>query len=131
MSYEMTTIVRFYLSYDPLKMRFHSLQVNIISTRKRIVDTDIDCNVKYLHQNVITRVAIRLLCQDVIHRIKATSCDKTKYVFLRRLLDLTLCITPSGYSKDHKLPLSSYTCNMFMYSIDLFIRGFNEILCIS
>ena len=41
MSYEMTTSVRFYLSYDPLKYDFSALKMNIISIRKRFVDTSI------------------------------------------------------------------------------------------
>ena len=40
-SYEMTTSVRFCLSYDPLKWDFIAFKMNIISLRKRIVDTDV------------------------------------------------------------------------------------------
>ena len=40
-SFEMATSVRFRLSYDPLKWNFSAFKTNIISKRKRIVDTDI------------------------------------------------------------------------------------------
>ena len=39
--YKMTTSVRFCLSYDPLKWDSIAFKMNIISTRKRIVDTDV------------------------------------------------------------------------------------------
>ena len=50
--------------------------MNIISIRKRIVDTDVVNNVTDTRQSFITRVVIRFLWHDVIHRITATSCDK-------------------------------------------------------
>ena len=40
-SYEMITSVRFCLSYDPLKGNFIVFKMNIMSIRKRIVDTDV------------------------------------------------------------------------------------------
>ena len=43
--YEMTTSVRFCLSYDSFKWYFIALTMIIISTRKRIVDTDVVNNV--------------------------------------------------------------------------------------
>ena len=36
---KMTTSVRFCLSYDPLKRNFTALKIQIITMRKRIVDT--------------------------------------------------------------------------------------------
>ena len=59
-SYEMTTSVRFCLSYDPFKWDFIAFKVNIISTRQRIVDTDVVC-VTCTRQSVMTRVVIRFL----------------------------------------------------------------------
>ena len=41
----MTTSVRFRLSYDSLKMGLYVRQINIMSIRKRIVDTDIASDV--------------------------------------------------------------------------------------
>ena len=38
---EMTTSVKFYLSYDPLKFDFIAFKMNIISLRKRMTDTDV------------------------------------------------------------------------------------------
>ena len=40
-SYEMTTSVRFSLSYDPLKWDFIAFKMNFLSTRKRNVDIDV------------------------------------------------------------------------------------------
>ena len=40
-SYEMTTSVRFCLSYDPLKWDFVAFKIKIILKRKCIVDTDV------------------------------------------------------------------------------------------
>ena len=40
-SYEMTTSVRFCLSYDPLKWDFIAFKMHIISVRKCIIDTDV------------------------------------------------------------------------------------------
>ena len=37
----MTTTVRFYLSYDPLKWDFIFFKMNITSIRKRIADMDV------------------------------------------------------------------------------------------
>ena len=60
-SHEMTTSVRFCLSYDPLKWDFIAFKMNIISKRKRIVGTDVVNNVTYTRQSVKTRVVIRFL----------------------------------------------------------------------
>ena len=49
-SCDMTMSVRFCLSYDPLKWDFIAFKVNIISTRKRIVDTGVvNDNVNYVY----------------------------------------------------------------------------------
>ena len=53
--YEITTSVRFCLWYDPLKITFYRLKMNIISKRKRIVDTDVVIDVMCMRQSVITR----------------------------------------------------------------------------
>ena len=67
-SYEMyETSVRFCLSYDHLKWDFIAFKMNIISLRKRIVDTDVVNDVMHARQSVITRVVIRFLRHDVIH----------------------------------------------------------------
>ena len=60
-SYEMATSVRFCLSYDPLKRILSRSKMNIISIRKRMVDTDVVNDVTCTHQSVITRVVIRFL----------------------------------------------------------------------
>ena len=78
-SYEMTTSVRFCLSYGPSKWDFIALRMIIISIWKCIVDTDVVNDVKDMRQSVITRVVIRFLWNDVIHWITATSCDKLYY----------------------------------------------------
>ena len=59
--YEMTTSVRFCLSYDPLKQVSVGFKVNIISIRKRIVDMDIFNDVRGMRQSVITHVVIAFL----------------------------------------------------------------------
>ena len=66
-SYEITTRVRFYLSYDPLKWDFISFEISFSSMSKPIVDTDVVNDVTQTRQNVITRVVIRFLEHDVIH----------------------------------------------------------------
>ena len=61
-SYEMNTSVRFSLSYESLKMGFKNIafRSNIISIRKRIVDTGVVNDVTCSRQSVIiTRVVIR------------------------------------------------------------------------
>ena len=81
----MTTRVRFYLSYDALKCDFVAFKMNIISIRKRFVDTDVINDVTSSRQSVITRVVIRFLWHDVIHCITTTSCDKSyhsKYYYV-------------------------------------------------
>ena len=60
-SYEMTTSVRFDLSYDPVQWDFIAFRIYIISIRKHIVDTDIVSDVTCMCQSVITRVVIRSL----------------------------------------------------------------------
>ena len=57
-SYEMTTSVRFYLSYDFLKWDFVAFKMNIISMRKSIADMDVVSHVTCTRQTVITRVVI-------------------------------------------------------------------------
>ena len=66
-SYEMTTSVRFCLSYDLLKLDFIAFRMGNISSRKRIVDTDVVNDATRLRQSVITRVVIRFLLHDVFH----------------------------------------------------------------
>ena len=51
--------------------------MNIISVRKRIIDTDVVNDVTCERQSVITRVVIRFLCHDVT----ATSYDN-KYIYI-------------------------------------------------
>ena len=75
----MTTSVRFCLSYDPLKWDFIAFKMGDILRRKRIVDMDVVNVVTCARQSVITRVAIRFLRHDVIHRITATSYDNIFY----------------------------------------------------
>ena len=60
-SYEMTTSVRFCLSYDPLKVYFIVFRMDNILMRKRIVDMDVVNDVTFTRQSVITRVVIRFL----------------------------------------------------------------------
>ena len=57
----MTTREIFCLSYDPLKWDFIAYKINIISARKRIVDTDVVNDVTSTRKSVITRVFIRFL----------------------------------------------------------------------
>ena len=60
-SYEMITRIRSCLSFDPFKWDFIAYKINIISARKRIVDTDVVNNVTSTRQSAITRVVIRFL----------------------------------------------------------------------
>ena len=60
-SYEMTTSVRFYLSYDPLKRDFIAFKMNIVLRRKRIFGTDVVNDFTCTRQSVITRMVIRFL----------------------------------------------------------------------
>ena len=60
-SFEMTTSVRFCLSYGPIKWDFIAFKMNITSIRKRIVDTDNVNDVPCASQSVITRVVIQFL----------------------------------------------------------------------
>ena len=57
-SYEMTKSVSFCLSYDPLSKDFIAFKMNIISIRKRIVDTDIVNDVTCTCQSVVTCMVI-------------------------------------------------------------------------
>ena len=59
-----------------LQMGFNYLKINIISARKHIGGTDVVNDVMSMGNSVITRVIIRFLLQDVIHRITARSYDK-------------------------------------------------------
>ena len=60
-SYEMTTSVRFCLSYDSLIMGFYRLKNKQYFKKKCIVDTDVVNDVTSSRQSVITRVVIRFL----------------------------------------------------------------------
>ena len=60
-SYEITTYVRFCLSYDPLKWDFIAFIMNIISVRKLIVDMDAVIDLTCLRHSVITCVVILFL----------------------------------------------------------------------
>ena len=57
-SHEMITSVRFCLSYDPLKWIFIAFRMNIISSRKRIVDMDAVNDVMYVRQGIFTHVVM-------------------------------------------------------------------------
>ena len=59
--YEMTTSVRFCLSYDPLKWDFIAFKLNIISLKKRIVDMNVVNDATRWRRSVITRVVKRVL----------------------------------------------------------------------
>ena len=59
--------VRFYLSYDPIKWDFDSLQNDHYFNKKRIVDTDIVNDVTSTHQSVIRRVVIRSIYLSVFN----------------------------------------------------------------
>ena len=58
-----STSVRFCLSYIyyPLKWDFIAFKMNIVSIRKRIVDTDVVSDSTFTRQSVITRKVIRSL----------------------------------------------------------------------
>ena len=60
-SYEMTTSVRYCLSYERLKWDFVIFKMNIISIRKHIVDMVVVNGVTCSRQSVITCVVIQLL----------------------------------------------------------------------
>ena len=60
-SYEMTTSIRFCLSYDPSKWDLIAFKMIIISLRKRTVDMDVDHDVTCTRQSVIARMVIRFL----------------------------------------------------------------------
>ena len=53
MSYEMTTSVRFCLSYDLLNWDIIAFKMNIISIRERIVDTDVVNDITYTRQMLL------------------------------------------------------------------------------
>ena len=55
----MTTSIRFCLSYDPLKWKNIAFNINIVSIKKRIADTNVISDITCTHQNVISRVGIR------------------------------------------------------------------------
>ena len=59
MSYEMTTSVRFCLSYDRLKVDFNSFKIGNI--RKHIADMDVVNEVTCTRKSVITHVVKRFL----------------------------------------------------------------------
>ena len=52
----MRVSVRFCLSYNPLKLDFNAVKMNIISMRKCIVDTKVVKDVTCMCQSVITHV---------------------------------------------------------------------------
>ena len=58
LAYEMTTSVRFCLTYDSLNWDITPM-LNYFSVRKRIVDSDVANDVTHTRQSVITRVVIR------------------------------------------------------------------------
>ena len=56
------------LSYEPSqKLSFIAFKMDNISSRKRIVDTDVVNDVTSTRQSVITRFVIRFLLHDVIN----------------------------------------------------------------
>ena len=57
-SSEMTTSVRFCLSYDPLKRDFISFKMNNISVRKCTADTDVISDITSTCPSVISYVVI-------------------------------------------------------------------------
>ena len=61
MSYEMTTSVRFCLSYDRLKVDFNSFKIGNILRRKHIADMDVVNEVTCKRKSIITNVVIRFL----------------------------------------------------------------------
>ena len=90
----MTTSVRFCLSYDPLELDYIAFEIDNISSRKRIVDTDFVNDVTRSRQSVITRVVIRFLLHDFIHWIILTSYDKYYFYLLLKLI-------PAIYFKEY------------------------------
>ena len=60
-SYEMTTSIRFFLSYDVLKWDLITITLNNLLIRRRFVGTDVVNDATQLRQSVVTRVVIRLL----------------------------------------------------------------------
>ena len=61
-SYEMTTSIRFCLSYDVLKWDLFTITLNNLLIRKRIVGTDVVNDATQLRKSaIIARVVIRLL----------------------------------------------------------------------
>ena len=71
--YEMTTSVRFCLSYDPLKWVSIGFEVNIISIRKCIVDMDVVNDFRGMCQSVFTHVVIGFLAH-LSHRLRVSYC---------------------------------------------------------
>ena len=65
-SYEMTTSVRFRLSYNPVNFEFIAHKMNNISKRKRMVDTYVIDDDTCTRQCVNQRVVIRFY-RAVIH----------------------------------------------------------------
>ena len=51
--HEMTTNIRFCLSYDSLKLDFIAFKINIISSRKHIVDINVVNDVTFSRKSVI------------------------------------------------------------------------------
>ena len=83
----------------PLKLDFIAFQMDNISRRKCIVETDVVNDVMPTRQNGITRVAIRFLWHDVIHWITATSYDKIIALF--EGLKYTFCFFLQFYSRNN------------------------------
>ena len=73
----MTTRVRFCLSYDPLKRDFIAFELNIISLRKFIADTDVVNEATRWRQSVITRQSGHTIFMTRLYPLNtATSYDK-------------------------------------------------------
>ena len=75
-SYEMTTSVRFVLSYDILNTILLPLQWIIFPRKISTVVTDVVNDITYSRKSVNTCAVMTLLLHDVIHWKTATSHDK-------------------------------------------------------
>ena len=74
----MTTSVRFYLPYGPLKVYFITFRMDNILMRQRNVATDVVNDVTSTRQSVITRVVIRFLAWAWLAKAKGHSCHTKK-----------------------------------------------------
>ena len=84
----------------PFKCDLIAHKINIISARKRIVDTDVVNDVTSTRQSVITRVFRRFVWHDVIHWITATPYDKVFYWILKYFLKLDWLVGHLFWSVD-------------------------------